>query len=170
MVCAPIVVVSAFLIPKQEPKEVRGGGAKWKNLDLIGVSILTGKHRTSGLLHKYTSIVFPSQPPLSCSFSLSPPPRHPAGAQLASLRRLSSLCSWSPVSSTTRLVYRMIAQPSRPGRGSSRTSPPSLGPHSSPTSGSLPYSRSSRRSGKASGAGAPSRQQFTCKLINYIIL
>ncbi|TBU27126.1 MFS general substrate transporter [Dichomitus squalens] len=41
IVCVPIVGLSVFLIAKQEPKEVRGGGAKWKSLDLFGVTTLT---------------------------------------------------------------------------------------------------------------------------------
>ena len=41
LVCAPIAGVSAFLIPKQEPKEVPGGGPKWKSLTPDQQSALT---------------------------------------------------------------------------------------------------------------------------------
>ncbi len=45
IVCMPIAGLSVFLIPKQEPRVSDfgiTGGAKWKSLDLLGVSILTG--------------------------------------------------------------------------------------------------------------------------------
>ena len=46
LVCMPIAVLCIFLIPKQEPKvddiTIRGG-ARWKSLDIMGVSILTGR-------------------------------------------------------------------------------------------------------------------------------
>ncbi|RDX44326.1 MFS general substrate transporter [Lentinus brumalis] len=44
IVCMPIAGLSVFLIPKQEPRVSDfgiTGGAKWKSLDLLGVSILT---------------------------------------------------------------------------------------------------------------------------------
>ncbi|KAI0699480.1 MFS general substrate transporter [Cerioporus squamosus] len=42
IVCMPIAGLCVFLIPKQEPRvNDTGGGAKWKSLDLPGVSILT---------------------------------------------------------------------------------------------------------------------------------
>ncbi|PIL32540.1 MFS general substrate transporter [Ganoderma sinense ZZ0214-1] len=45
LVCMPIATLCIFVIPKQEPRidnaAVRNGGAKWKSLDMIGVSILT---------------------------------------------------------------------------------------------------------------------------------
>ena len=42
LVCMPIASLCVFLIPKQEPRLAARGGARWKSLDLIGVSILTG--------------------------------------------------------------------------------------------------------------------------------
>ncbi|KAI0740199.1 MFS general substrate transporter [Earliella scabrosa] len=41
LVCMPIASLCVFLIPKQEPRLAARGGARWKSLDLIGVSILT---------------------------------------------------------------------------------------------------------------------------------
>ena len=46
LVCMPIATLCIFLIPKQEPKvddiAIRRG-ARWKSLDIMGVSILTGR-------------------------------------------------------------------------------------------------------------------------------
>ena len=42
LVSMPIAALCIFLIPKQEPRLAARGGARWKSLDLIGVSILTG--------------------------------------------------------------------------------------------------------------------------------
>ena len=46
LVCMPTAVLCIFLIPTQEPKvddiAIRGG-ARWKSLDIMGVSILTGR-------------------------------------------------------------------------------------------------------------------------------
>lgn len=60
-VCMPIATLCIFLIPKQEPKvddiAIRGG-ARWKSLDIMGVSILTGqlallaRHFHSMLTHR----------------------------------------------------------------------------------------------------------------------
>ncbi|RPD56812.1 MFS general substrate transporter [Lentinus tigrinus ALCF2SS1-7] len=40
-VSMPIATLCIFLIPKQEPKVAIRGGARWKSLDIMGVSILT---------------------------------------------------------------------------------------------------------------------------------
>ena len=47
LVCMPIATLCIFLIPKQEshPDDVAArNGARWKSLDIIGVSILTGRY------------------------------------------------------------------------------------------------------------------------------
>ena len=46
LVCMPIATLCIFLIPKQEshPDDVAArNGARWKSLDIMGVSILTGR-------------------------------------------------------------------------------------------------------------------------------
>ena len=46
LVCMPIAVLCVFLIPKQEPRlddVAARDGARWKSLDIAGVSILTSK-------------------------------------------------------------------------------------------------------------------------------
>ena len=53
LVCAPIALSCIFLIPKQEPRLDEAGRkrhARWKSLDLGGVSILTGE--SSDLPHR----------------------------------------------------------------------------------------------------------------------
>ena len=45
LVCMPIAALCVFLIPKQEPRLddiAARGEPRWKSLDIIGVSILTG--------------------------------------------------------------------------------------------------------------------------------
>ena len=45
IVSASVVGVSILLIPEHKPKETKDGLAKWKSLDVIGVSILIGERR-----------------------------------------------------------------------------------------------------------------------------
>ncbi len=61
LVCMPIAAVCVVLIPKQEPRMddiAARGGARWKSLDIIGVSILTGVSISSiGTVPVYFSTV-----------------------------------------------------------------------------------------------------------------
>ena len=57
LVCMPIAVLCIFLIPKQEshPDDVAArNGARWKSLDIIGVSILTGRYPSSSGSSSYS--------------------------------------------------------------------------------------------------------------------
>lgn len=49
LVALPIAAICVFLIPTQEPHIEIGGhtDARWKSLDMGGVSILTGEYTTT---------------------------------------------------------------------------------------------------------------------------
>ena len=68
IICAPVVGITIFLIPNQETKESKNERTGWKDLDIIGVSILAGEHRAFSLPIQ-TLTLFPVQLPSSSSFS-----------------------------------------------------------------------------------------------------
>ena len=68
IICAPVVGITIFLIPNQETKESKNERTRWKDLDIIGVSILAGEHRAFSLPIQ-TLTLFPVQLHSSSSFS-----------------------------------------------------------------------------------------------------
>ena len=43
IICVPVVGITVFLIPNQDAKESKNECTRWKDLDIIGVSILAGE-------------------------------------------------------------------------------------------------------------------------------